>query len=92
MPYLPLVGLEIQKIQKPLAFAGVKMRNRPLDTEIFSQPVSENQIITVREAAKLLRVSTKTIYKKVSRDEIPHKRVGSKIRFLLPVLMEWMKG
>jgi excisionase family DNA binding protein len=57
-----------------------------------TQQFIENQILTVRETAKLLRVSTKTIYKKVSRDEIPHKKVGGKIRFLLPVLMEWLKG
>ena len=56
------------------------------------EQVPEIRIITVREAASLLRVSTKTIYKKVSRGEIPHKKIGSKIRFLLPALMEWMKG
>lgn len=68
------------------------MGNKHPDTEEVSQPLIENQIITVREAAKILRVSAKTIYKKVSRDEIPHKKIGSKIRFLLPVLMDWMKG
>ena len=56
------------------------------------QQFFENQVLTVKEAAKLLRVTTKTIYKKVRHGEIPHKKVGSEIRFLLPQLIRWLKG
>jgi excisionase family DNA binding protein len=52
----------------------------------------DNQILTVKEVAKLLKLSTKTIYKRVSHGEIPHKKIGDEIRFLLPELMSWMKG
>ena len=52
----------------------------------------QNQILTVSEVAKLLRVSSKTVYKKVRRDEIPHKKIGNKIRFLLPQVMDWLRG
>lgn len=55
-------------------------------------PLFENQVLTVKDAAKLLRVTTKTIYKKVRLGEIPHKKVGSEIRFLLPQLIRWLKG
>lgn len=52
----------------------------------------ENRILTVKETAKFLRFSEKTIYKLVGTNELPHKRVGSEIRFLLPELLDWMKG
>jgi excisionase family DNA binding protein len=54
--------------------------------------IFENQIMTVKEVAKLLKLSTKTVYKRVNSGEIPHKKIGDEIRFLLPELMSWMKG
>ena len=52
----------------------------------------DSRIFTVKEVAKFLKVSQKTIYKLVSTGEIPHKKIGSKIRFLLPEVITWMKG
>lgn len=52
----------------------------------------ENQVLTVKDAAKFLRFSQKTIYRLVGTGEIPHKRIGSEIRFFLPELLDWMKG
>lgn len=56
--------------------------------------IFDNQklVLTVREVASILRVSTKTIYKKVRHSEIPHKKIGSKIRFLRPEVVGWLKG
>lgn len=53
----------------------------------------ENQVFTVEEVARLLKVSSKTIYKYVRQETIPFKRLSDgTIRFLLPVLLSWMKG
>jgi excisionase family DNA binding protein len=54
--------------------------------------VFENQILTVRDTARLLKCSSKTIYKLVSSGDLPHRRVGGGIRFLLPEVIEWMRG
>jgi excisionase family DNA binding protein len=48
-------------------------------------------IMDVKKASKFLDVSTKTIYKLVAQDEIPYKKVGGKIRFLLSELISWLK-
>ena len=37
--------------------------------------------LTVQEVAKLLRMSRQTIYNLIREGEIPHFRVGSKVRF-----------
>lgn len=52
----------------------------------------ENQVLTVKDTAMLLKLSTKTVYKLVAQGEIPHKQVGSEIRILHSELMSWMKG
>ena len=50
-------------------------------------------ILTVEEAANLLRCTPQTLYAKVSRKEIPHFRLGKKghIRFDQDALVEWMR-
>lgn len=39
------------------------------------------QSLTVPEVAKLLRMSRQTIYNMVKAGDIPHFRVGNKVRF-----------
>ena len=54
--------------------------------------VTDSRILTVAEIADLLKVSKKTIYKLASHGKIPHKKIGNKIRFLLPEVITWLKG
>lgn len=42
----------------------------------------ENEMITVREAARYIRVSMPTVYKLLNAGEIPHVRVG--FRYIIP--------
>jgi excisionase family DNA binding protein len=39
-------------------------------------------MLTVAEAASLLRVSRATVYKLVAEGRLPHVRIGNQIRFL----------
>ncbi len=49
-------------------------------------------MLTVKELAKILKVSPKTIYKMVSEGEIPvHYRFGGSIRFDEREIREWIK-
>lgn len=50
------------------------------------------RIVSVKEAASILRVSPKTIYRNVRLGTIPYKRVGGQIRFYMPDLLEWLRG
>lgn len=48
-------------------------------------------VLDVREAAKLLRIHTDTLYNIVNRNEIPHRRLGRAIRFSRAALMRWLE-
>lgn len=49
-----------------------------------------NEMITVREAAKFLRLSLPTVYKLLQVDKIPHVKVGC--RYIIPrdKFMAWV--
>jgi excisionase family DNA binding protein len=47
--------------------------------------------LTVSEAAKLLRITTRSIYQMVAESRIPYRRVGRAVRFEQTELMEWTK-
>ena len=55
--------------------------------------VFENQQVgDVRKAAQILGVSTRTVYRLTKSGALPYRKVGNQIRFLLPQLIEWLKG
>lgn len=49
-----------------------------------------SDVLTVPEAAALLRVSTDTLYAAVGRGEVPHRRVGRRILFSRQALNRWL--
>lgn len=51
----------------------------------------DNQVLTINEAARLLKFSPKTLYKLVREKKIPFKKVGTQFRFLHQQLTDWMK-
>lgn len=50
----------------------------------------EKAVYSVKEMAELLEVSPKHVYRLVEREEIPHKKIGSKIKFYAPVIDKWL--
>ena len=53
--------------------------------------MEEGDILTVRETAKLLKISEATIYRMVEKKEIPYIRVGEKIiRFRRSDIDRWL--
>src|SRR5512139_2071759 len=48
--------------------------------------------LTVSEAARLLRITTRSIYQMVAESRIPYRRVGKAVRFEQTELMEWTKA
>ena len=51
-------------------------------------------VLTVREAAALLRVNEKTLRESISRGEVPGvRRIGLRcIRLSRPALLDWLRG
>lgn len=48
-------------------------------------------VLTVTEAARLLRVNTKTVYAAVQRQELPGvRKIGGTIRILRSALLHWL--
>jgi len=45
--------------------------------------------LTVKDVAKLLNISEKTVYRMIQRNEIPVHRIGEQFRFNRSDLMEW---
>ena len=58
-----------------------------------AQPDTEVQILTVPEAAKLLRVNRNTLYDAIKRGEVPGvQRVGRSIRICRVTVLRWFRG
>jgi excisionase family DNA binding protein len=47
------------------------------------------QILTVAEVARYLRLSTKTVYQLAAKKQIPHVRIGNSFRFRRADLDSW---
>ena len=52
--------------------------------------VPVDDVIDVQAVARLLRVGRNTVYTLVSRNEIPHRRLGKQIRFHQGAIMRWL--
>jgi len=49
------------------------------------------QLLTVAEAAQLLRLAPKTLYSLVSQRRIPYRKAGRRLLFLESELIEWIR-
>lgn len=53
------------------------------------RPYADREVLTLREAAGLLRVCERTLRTRVAEGSIPFSRVGRVLRFRRSRLMEW---
>ena len=49
-------------------------------------------LLTIEEAAELLKLSIKTLYTYVERESIPHIRLGRRVLFSTEKLEEWVNN
>lgn len=50
----------------------------------------DGNVMTVDDVAAMLKIGRAAVYESVSRDEIPHRRVGKQIRFSRQGIMRWL--
>ena len=50
----------------------------------------DGDVMTVDDVAAMLKIGRAAVYESVSRDEIPHRRVGKQIRFSRQGIMRWL--
>ena len=56
-----------------------------------SLPLLEDQIFTIPEVAAYLKISKSKIYSLVSREEIPHLKIGRNVRIRRKDLQAWIE-
>ena len=52
----------------------------------------DNDVLTVEQAAKFLRLGRNAVYDAIGRGEIPHRRIGRMIRLSRAALVRWLAG
>lgn len=52
--------------------------------------MTDDDILSVDQAAKLLHVGRNTLYEAIGRGEIPHRRIGKVIRLSRRALDQWL--
>lgn len=53
---------------------------------------TQSDILTVEEAAELLKIPRSSIYKLAQQGKIPAQKVGKHWRFYRPKLVKWVAG
>lgn len=52
----------------------------------------EDEILTIKEAAALLKISVPTMYQLRAQHKIPYKKIGDSIRFSKLELIKWVQS
>lgn len=54
--------------------------------------VADADVLAVADLSRLLRIGRNAVYGLVSRNEIPHRRIGKQIRFSRAAVMRWLSS
>ena len=63
----------------------------PSHIDAYDELIFENQIMTIDEVARFLKISTKTAYRLAIRGEIPSTKIGKSYRFLHSSMIHWLQ-
>lgn len=77
---LGTLSLRIENIERILK------NNANEDKEI------DDNLLTIQDASKLLKLSVATIYSKVCRNELPVSKKGKRLYFQKTELLDWIKS
>jgi excisionase family DNA binding protein len=63
---------------------------RPLVGRAYVRSSDEGDVLTIAEAARLLRVGESTVRELAARGEVPGRKLGRQWRFSRRALLEWL--
>lgn len=67
----------------------LQMKKKPPQS-VESSAISDDEILTIEEAASFLKLSKRTLYYHVERGSIPFFKAGRLIRFSRQALLGWL--
>jgi excisionase family DNA binding protein len=62
----------------------------PLARACHRVPDDADDVLTVPEAAALLKIGRNALYEACGRNEVPYRRIGRQIRFSRAALVAWL--
>jgi excisionase family DNA binding protein len=68
------------------------MEKEPILPSLISRLQSQREPMTVKELAASLRVSTRTIYDMIEKDDLPVIRIGTTIRLDPVHVAKWLRA
>ena len=71
--------------EKNMTLIRKQNKNKETENRKSTEPIDE--LLTAREAAKKLRVTTATLYQKCRERKIPHLRIGDRVLFRIKEVM-----
>ncbi|MEZ4804603.1 MAG: helix-turn-helix domain-containing protein [Bacteroidia bacterium] len=86
--------MELTFEQLPLAIRDLTSKVERIESLLLNRSTSDNdtdQLICIKETAKYLKLSVPTIYRKVSRGEIPYCKKSNRLYFSKSELIDWIK-
>ena len=67
-------------------------RIETLVENLASEKLPEDNLLTVDQTSKLVKLSISTIYSKVSRKEIPAFKIGKRLYFSKDEIIAWIRS
>lgn len=67
-------------------------RIETLVENLASEKLPEDDLLTVDQTSKLVKLSVSTIYSKVSRKEIPAFKIGKRLYFSKDEIIAWIRS
>jgi excisionase family DNA binding protein len=75
-----------------LFLVGMQNRSKTGTPSPTDQPTGKPELLTVRQAAKLLQISTRTLWTLTKQRIIPYVPVGRSVRYNLDELRKWIEA
>ena len=71
--------------------AGAQACSDDQVAELGAAAAPDDDVLTIAEAARLLKVAPNTLYLACGKGKVPHRRIGRSIRLSRAGLMRWLE-